>query len=375
MQSVGQGWLALQLSNSAFMVGLVAAAAAFPVLLLSLYAGVIADRTDKLRLVTIGQALLLVQAALLWWLVWSGHVTVGWLIGFALISGTINSFEIPARQSVIIDLVVKEDLTDAIALNSGGFNLARVIGPSIAGVVINRFGISWCFALNALSYLPVLYSLISIRLPKRTYAAAAITPLQGLRDGLAYMIRTREVSVLMRLVAVSSVFSIPYLALMPVIARDVLNSGAAGYGLLLTCVGIGGFAGALGLAMVGQRYGPGVLLEYGSYAFTSLLIVFSFSRSLHLSAVLLLGIGFMMIVSNALANGLLQTIVPDELRGRMMAAYSWVSVGVGPVIGPFIAGAAAKVVGAAVTVGVGGTVTLLYTLWVFWKHPELRTLQ
>lgn len=374
MQSVGQGWLALQLSNSAFVVGLVAASAALPVLLLSLYAGVIADRNDKLRLVTIGQALLLVQAVLLWWLVWSGHATVGWLIAFALASGIINSFEIPARQSVIVDLVVKEDLTDAIALNSGGFNLARVIGPSIAGIVINRFGLSWCFALNALSYLPVLYSLLSIKLPKRTYAAAAITPLQGLKEGLAYMIRTREVSVLMRMVAVSSIFSAPYLALMPVIARDVLRSGAAGYGVLLTCVGIGGFAGALGLATVGQRYGRGVLLEYGSYAFAALLIAFSLSRSLHLSAALLLGVGFMMIVSSALANGLLQTMVPDELRGRMMAAYSWVVVGIGPVIGPFVAGAAAKAVGAAVTVGVGGAVTLLYTLWAFAKRPELREL-
>ncbi|HJR42070.1 MAG TPA: MFS transporter [Gemmatimonadaceae bacterium] len=372
MQSTAQAWLALQLSNSAFVVGLVVTAGAFPILLLSLYGGVIADRTDKLRLVTIGQALLLVQAVALWWFVWSGEITVGWLLAFALVSGTINAFEIPARQSFIVELVGKEDLTDAIALNSGGFNLARVIGPSLAGIVIHRLGIPWAFALNALSYLAVLASLFSIRRPARAAARVVATPMEGLVEGLRFMLKTREVSRLIGLVAVYAIFGMPYLALMPVVARDVLRSDASGYGMLLTSVGIGGFAGALGLAAFGRRARRGRLLELSAYTFSLLLILFSFSRSLLLSAALLLFVGCTMILSNALANGLLQTSVPDELRGRVMSAYAWVFVGLGPVVGPLLAGALADQIGATHTIGVMAAVTLAYVWWVFRRRSPLR---
>ncbi len=374
MQTTAQSWLALTLTNSAFMVGLVATAAAFPILMLSLYGGVVADRTEKLRLVTIGQAMLAVQAGLLWWFVWSGQITIGWLLVFALVSGTINAFEIPARQSFIIELVNKKDLPDAIALNSGGFNLARVIGPSLAGIIIHRFGTAWAFGFNALSFLAVLASLMSIRLPARVRAPVTATAMQGFLEGMRFLTRTRNVSLLMRLIAVYAIFGIPYLTLMPVIARDVLGGDASDYGLLLTAVGVGGFAGALGLAAVGRRMGRGRLLELAAYAFSALLIVFAFSRSLAVSALLLLGIGCTMIVNNALANGLLQTIVPDELRGRVMAAYAWVFVGLGPVVGPFVAGALADRIGAATTIGVTAGVTLAYVVWVFIRHPELRAL-
>ncbi|MDQ6831385.1 MAG: MFS transporter [Gemmatimonadota bacterium] len=373
MQSVGQGWMALQLTNSAFMVGLVAAAGAFPVMLLSLYGGVIADRHDKLKLVTIAQALLLVQASLLWWFVWSGHITVGWLLGLTLANGAISAFEVPARQSFIIDLVVKEDLAEAIALNAGGFNLARIIGPSIAGLVIHEAGLAWCFAINALSYLAVLISLFRIKLQRRPQVAASGSFLEGFLQGARYTRRTPEVWSLMRLVGVFAIFSAPYLALMPVIARDVLHGNAGSYGWLLTSVGIGGLAGALALATLGQR-ARGLLLERASYAFSILLMAFSLSRSVPLSCMLLLGIGFTMILTNAVANGLLQGLVPDALRGRVMAAYVWVVVGVGPVIGPFLAGLAAKAIGSATTVGIGAAVTLIYARYVFSRRSELRAL-
>ncbi|HJU90513.1 MAG TPA: MFS transporter [Gemmatimonadaceae bacterium] len=369
MQSTAQAWLALQLSNSAFIVGLVVTAGALPILLLSLYGGVVADRTDKLRLVTIGQALLLVQAVALWWFVWSGGITVAWLLVFALLSGTINAFEIPARQSFIIELVGKDDLTDAIALNSGGFNLARVIGPSLAGIVIHQFGTSWVFAINALSYFAVLASLLSIRLPPRPTREVMTSPMEGLLEGLRFMFRTRDVSLLMGLIAMYSIFGMPYLALMPVVARDVLRSDASGYGLLLTAVGVGGFAGALGLAAVGRRARRRRLLELSAYAFSVLLIVFSFSRSLVFSAILLLFIGCAMILSNALANGVLQTTVPDELRGRVMSAYAWVFVGLGPVVGPLLAGGLADEIGATRTIGVMAVVTLVFAWWSFRKRP------
>ncbi|PYP51480.1 MAG: MFS transporter, partial [Gemmatimonadetes bacterium] len=159
MQQVGQGWLALELTNSAFLVGVVAAAGSFPVLLLSLYGGVIADRHSKLRIVVICQTLLLVEAAALWWFTWSGHINFHWLLTLTTLGGVISAFEIPARQSLIVELVAREDLVDAIALNSGGFNLARIVGPSIAAIVLAKLGLSWCFGVNALSYLAVLGNL------------------------------------------------------------------------------------------------------------------------------------------------------------------------------------------------------------------------
>src|SRR5512140_2451024 len=156
MQQVAQGWLALQLSNDAFVVGVVAAAGTLPILILSLPGGLVADRYRRLRIVTIAQALLLVEAVLLWWFTWSGHITIGWLIAIALLGGIISSFEIPARQSLFIELVGKDHVMDALALNSSGFNFARIIGPSLAAVVIARFGLSWCFGINAISYSAVL---------------------------------------------------------------------------------------------------------------------------------------------------------------------------------------------------------------------------
>src|SRR6476646_6496188 len=162
MQTVGQGWLALELTNSAFLVGVVSAAGSFPILLLSLYGGVIADRYNKLRIVTICQALLLLEAGLIWWFTWSGRITITSLLLLVTMSGVVSAFEIPARQSLLVELVEREDLVDAIALNSGGFNLARIVGPSIAAIVLARAGLAWCFGINALSYLAVLGSLARI---------------------------------------------------------------------------------------------------------------------------------------------------------------------------------------------------------------------
>ena len=373
MQSVAQGWLALELTNDPFMVGLVSAVGSFPVLLLSLYGGVVADRHDKLRLVRVAQALLLVHAVLLWWTVWSGHITIGWLLALAVVSGTVNAFEIPARQSLVIELVGREDLLDAIALNSSGFNLARIIGPAIAAVVIARAGLAACFALNALSYLAVLASLWRIRLPPRDRPAGVPSPLEGLRQGIAYLVGTPEVATLMRMVAVYSIFGVPYLVLMPVIARDVLGSDASGYSFLLTCVGVGALSAALALAALGSRVRRGRLLATAAYAFSGLLIAFSLSRSLPLSAVLLVAVGAAMILNNALSNSLLQSIAPDALRGRVMSAYTWVFVGLGPV-GSFLAGTLARLIGAAGAVSVGATVMLLYAMWAFGRHPEIRRL-
>jgi MFS family permease len=374
MQVMAEGWLTLKLSNSAFLVGLVAAAQSFPVLLLSLNAGVIVDRTDKLRLVKVAQTLLGCEAAALWWLTWSGRVTVGWLVAMASINGLITAFEIPARQSLVIELVGRDDLPGAIALNSSGFNLARIIGPSIGAIIIAKLGLAWCFGVNALSYVTVLAGLFLVRLPAWMPPENLVSPMDGMREGIRYMRDTPAVAALMKLVAVYSVLGIPYLTLMPVMARDRLGLGAAGYGALLACVGIGGVSGALFLAAIGDRVQRGRLLRIASFAFAGMLLLFSLVRSAALAYPILLGVGFSMILNNSLANATLQHLVPNELRGRMMAAYSFISVGMSSVAGSLVAGTIAHVIGVSWAIGGGGTIMLVYAYWVFQRKPELRAV-
>jgi MFS family permease len=374
MQSMAEGWLALELSNSAFIVGLVAAAQSIPVLLLSLNAGVVVDRTDKLRLVKIAQTMFCVQAGTLWWFTWSGRLTIGWLITFATLNGMITAFEIPARQSLVIELVGREDLPGAIALNSSGFNLARVVGPSIGAIVIAKLGIAWCFGVNALSYVTVLIGLFMIALPAWVPPEHLASPLDGIREGVRYMRNTPSIAALMRFVTVYSVLGIPYITLMPVVARDRLGLGAAGYGALLACVGIGGIGGALSLAALGDRVGKMRVLSVSSFTFATLLIAFSLVRSASAAYPLLLGVGFTMIVNGATANATLQTLVPNELRGRMMAAYSFVVVGLSSVAGSLLSGSIAHLIGVSWAIGGGAVVMLAYAYWAFERRPELKAI-
>jgi MFS family permease len=373
MQQVAQGWLALELTNNAFRVGLVSAAGSFPVLLLSLWAGVLVDRMNKLKLVIVAQALLLVAAALLWYLAWTGGITYGWLLALSTVSGIVSSLDIPARQSLMVDLVAREDLLDAIALNSSGFNMARIVGPAIAAVVIARLGLAWCFGVNALSYVFVIAALMRIRLPARAPVRSGVPALHSLREGLGFIRSSRDVSVLMRLVAVHSVFGLPFLALMPVIARNVLHTGASGYGLLLSFVGIGAVIGALALAALGPRIRHGKLLSVAAPVFGATVVLVSLARSMPLAAGLLLAAGLAMIVTSALCNTLLQTLSPDALRGRVMSVYTFAYVGLFP-IGAFTSGAVAQAFGAEWAVGVGAAIVFVYATWTFWRHPEIRRL-
>ena len=375
MQTMAQGWLALELTNNPLMVGLVAAASSLPIVLLSIFAGVVVDRTDKLRLVTIAQALLLLEATALWGLTWSGHMTIAWLVFLAVVAGVVSAFEIPARQSLVIELVGREHLRSAIALNSTGFNIGRVIGPSLAALVIARAGIAWCFAVNALSFLAVLIGLLLIRLPPGSTLPSATllqSPLDGVREGLRYIRDTPLVRALIRLIAVYAVLGVPYLALMPVVAREMLGLGPGGYGLLLASVGIGGLSGALWLASRSDLgHGRGRLLAASSFVFGVLLIAFSFVRASEVAYAMLLAVGFTMIVNNAVSNALLQHMVPDAMRGRIMAAYSFIVVGLSQTVGAFGAGAVARVFGVHWAIGGAAAMMLAYAVWSFRRVPEL----
>jgi MFS family permease len=373
MQTMAQGWLALEISNSAFIVGLVAAAQSFPVLVLSLPAGHIVDRSDKLKLVKVAQTFLGIEAATLWWVTYSKHVSIAWLLALATANGVISAFEIPARQSLVIELVGRDDLPGAIALNSSGFNLARVVGPSIGAIVIAQLGIAWCFGVNAISYGAVLVGLFMIQLPAWMPPEHSVAPLDGMREGIRYMRGTPSIAALMKLVTVYSVLGVPYLTLMPVVARDQLQLDAGGYGALLACVGIGGVAGALSLAALGDRVSRSRLLSAAAYAFSGLLVAFAMVRQAGAAYPILLAIGFMMIVNNATANSMLQHLVPNELRGRLMAAYSFVVVGLSSVLGSILAGSIAHAIGVSWAIGGGGAIMFFYALWAFETRPELQS--
>lgn len=371
MQSMAQGWLALELSDSAFVVGLVVSAGSLPVVLFSMHAGVMVDRHNRLRLVRICQALLLGEASLLLAFTWTEHISIPILLTLATLHGLISSVEIPARQSLIVELVGREDLPQAIALQSSGFNLARIVGPALAALVIARLGIAAAFGFNALSYLAVLASLFLVRLPEWQPTARLVRPLEGIRESLHYMRGTPLVASLMKLVTVYSILGVPYLTLMPVFARDRLGLDASGYGLLLACVGIGGLAGALGIAaQVGRQAGPATL-RAGTYAFPVVLLVLSAVTNHRFAYILLFLAGVAMIVNGAVSNALLQQIVPDAMRGRLMAAYSFVVVGLAQTVGSFIAGVVARAVGVQWAIAAGAAIMLAYALHAF-RKPALR---
>jgi MFS family permease len=248
------------------------------------------------------------------------------------------------------------------------------VGPALSAVVIARLGIAWCFFLNAASFLAVLAGLFMIRLPAFQPHPGRARPWVGILQAMRYMRETPRVRALMMMVTVYSILGIPVLALMPVVARQMFGLGAAGYGMLLSFLGTGGLIGALGLASVGQRVSRSRLLVIASMAWPVLLIVFGFVRATWLGYPLLLLIGVTMILNGAISNGLLQAIVPDELRGRLMAAYGLVVVGLAQCVGAFLAGTMADAFGVARAISWSAALMLAYGVWAFFRRPELRTL-
>ncbi|MGH8311210.1 MAG: MFS transporter, partial [Steroidobacteraceae bacterium] len=313
MQAMALGWLALELTNNAFLVGLVAVSNSAPIVMFSLHAGAFVDRSNKLVLLRAMQTLFLVEATLLWLLTWSGHVTIGWILGLAFFGGTVAAIEIPTRQSLVIDFVGREQLREAIALNSSGFNLARIAGPALAALVIAHVGIAWCFAINAASFLTVLAGLARVSFPPTDRVRSEASLHQGVREVLTYVRDHRTVRALVAVITVFSVLAVPVVSLMPVVARDLFHTGSGGYGGLLSAIGVGGLLAALVIAGPGSHWQHGRLLMRASQASALLLILLPFTRSWIVGWLLLFGVGFFFIANNAAANTLLQILVPDEL--------------------------------------------------------------
>lgn len=374
MQSTAQGWLVLELTDSELWLGLVTAAGSLPVLLFTLYAGVIADRHDKRRIILAAQAAALALALAMAVLTDRGWITVQWILLLVLLLGTANAFEVPTRQSFFVELVGKQDLTNAIALNSAAFNLTRILGPAVAGFLIGSVGIAAAFYLNAVSYLAVIAGLLLIRLPRVRRPPRTESVRANLCEGFAWLRAHRLARTLVGLIAAFSILAFPYAMLLPVFARDVLRVGAPGLGALLSATGAGALAGGLALAAIGGRVRRGPLLMGASLAFALLVAGFALSRSFALSLALLAAAGFAMILNNATTNALLQSLVPDELRGRVMGVYVFMFLGMTP-LGSLQAGALARWLGAPAALALGALALLLVLLIAWWRVPELRDVE
>ncbi len=375
MHLLAQGWLVLELTDSALWVGLVSFLNAVPILVLSLPAGVYVDRADKRRVVTICQALMLLEALVLAVLAGTGLVRA-WHVGLlAFALGCISAVEIPARQSMIVELVGKDDLTNAIALNSSAFNATRIVGPVLAGLVVAQAGVTACFAINVLTYAGPLVALRRLSLPAWRPRPDPADHAAQLREGLRFVRSERTVFALILATALLSLFGFPYVVLMPVFARDVFAVGADGLGFMTGAIGVGALASALGLAALAGRAPRGLLVGWASTMFGLAVAAFAYAPRFPL-AVLLLGLsGFTMVLNNAATNTLLQGLVPDALRGRVMALWSLVFVGFAP-LGAMLEGALAGRIGPRAAVALGGLATALTVLWI-WRRvaPEVLKLR
>jgi MFS family permease len=374
MQTVAQSWLVFQLTNSAFLLGLTGFIGSLPILLLSLWGGVVADRVHKRNLLVATQTTAMLQAFLLAFLTWSGKVRVEHVLIMAAILGVVNAFDAPARQAFTIEMVGKEDLMNAIALGSTLFNAARILGPAIAGVLLAVIGTAGCFTLNGVSFLAVIAGLLAMRLPSSPRAATSESALQNLKEGLAYVRSNSTVLSLLALVGTTSLFGMSYVTLMPIFARDVLKMGAQGLGFLTAAAGIGALVGALTLASLGRFRRKGLLLTAGNLLFPAAMAAFAFSRSFPLSLLCLVVAGWAMVAQNATANTLVQTTVPDHLRGRVMSVYTMLFMGMMP-FGNLQAGTIASRFGAPFAVGLGAAICALAALLILWRLPQLRRLE
>lgn len=374
MQTTGQAWLVLELTHSAWQLGLVGAIQFLPVLLFSTFGGVFADRWPKRNVLIFTQSAAMIQATALWILVASGHVQIWEIYVLALMLGTTNSLDMPTRQAFVVEMVGREALPNAVALNSSIFNLARILGPGIAGLIIALSGVTTLFLLNAFSFIAVIVGLFMIRLnelfaaPKHFTAGEKPKAWQSLREGIAYIRRTPSVLLIILLVGTVSLFGINFNVVLPLFATEVLNVGSIGFGLLSSALGIGSLLSALWIAWGNKQ--PSIRrLLINTLAFSLLLTLFSVSHIYPLSLALILAVGFSQIAFTALANTAIQTVTPDHLRGRVMSVYMAFFAGSTP-IGNLLIGGLSILSGPSIALLICAILALAAALtgWV-WRKP------
>jgi MFS family permease len=304
--------------------------------------------------------------------VYTGRDTIGAIIVLATLMGTATAFDIPARQSFFVEIVGKEDLASAIALNSSAFSATRLIGPAIAGLAIAAVGVGACFLANGITYLAVLGALLAMRLWQvHRSAAPAQSAWRNIRAGLGYVLAERNIRTLLVNIAVMSIFGLPIITLLPVFTRDVMGQGAREYGWMMSAVGGGALIGALVVATFASRMPKGLVLGWAATVFGALVIGIGLVRSLSVVLVLLTLLGAVMITMTALTNTLLQTLAHDELRGRVVSAYTFAYVGMMP-FGSLLAGTVADLLGVPVALLIGGTISLVAAAVLLLRSPALR---
>ncbi len=373
MQTTAQSWLVYTLTLSPFALGLLTFANQVPILLFSLFAGVVADRVNKRHMVIVTQTLAMIQAFVLAALVVSGRVTAGQVILLAFILGTINAFDNPSRQSFVPEIVSKSDLMNAIALNATVFNTARVVGPALGGIIVAAIGTGAAFTLNGLSFLAVLAGLLLMRVTPRPIPKRTESVWSSLAGGLGHIVGDRALLTIVLQSSMFGIFGMSYATLMPVMADQVLGLSVGGYGLLLSGMGVGAVIGALTVASLGDYQHKGRLITVADFAFPTALFLFAASHYVAFSVIALVFAGVFMVVRNSLANTLMQISVPDELRGRVMSVYIFMFLGMAP-LGAIISGTLAERFGAPFALEFGAVALTGSALLIFWTRPEVRRL-
>ena len=385
MQTVAQSWLVYRLTGSGLLLGAVGFSSQIPVFLVAPIGGIVADRANRQRVVIATQTASMILAFILAGLTLTGKIQVWHVFVLAALLGVVNAFDLPGRQSFLVDMVGKEDLMNAIALNSSMFNGARVIGPAVAGILVARIGEGWCFFANAVSYIAVIIGLMLMKVHAPARVSAHTSPLVHIREGFEFVARTAPIRSLCILLGLVSAVGMPYSVLMPIFADKILHRGgqelasligshdlgAVRLGLLMGASGVGALLGALTLAMRSGVKGLGRWVAVCCAGFGVSLILFAFSTSFWLSVFLLLPVGYFIMLQMASSNTLIQVMVPDVLRGRMMAVYSMMFMGMAP-LGALIGGALSDRLGAPLTVAIGGLASVAGALWFERQLPKIR---
>ena len=367
MQQVAVAWMVLQLTDSAFSVGLVTTLGGLPMAMFTLYAGVLADRIDKRRFLLLIQSLMLVVAATLAALTLADAITLTWIMVLVACTGVLVAFEVPTRQAFVVEMVGKDDLIHAIAINSSVFNATRVVGPAIAGGLIAVAGVAAAFVVNAVSFVAVLAALLAMRFPPEIRGPVEVNAREAFREGMRFVLERPGPRRLILLTGVVSIFGSSFVVMLPVLARDALGVGAEGYGILVAATGVGSLAGALILAAFGGRLPRQRLIFLGAGTLGLTLAVVGWIPWFGAAVVALAVAGCALIFTYVNINTVLQTQAPDHLRGRVMGFFAFMALGLSP-LGAFQIGWVSEQFGVARAITLGGIVTVAAAVWLGRSH-------
>lgn len=371
MQTVAEAWLVYRLTGSPWLLGMVRFMAQIPVFLLATVGGMVADRYNRHRVIVATQSISMVLALILALLTLTGRVHVWHVMVLATMLGIVNAFDLPARQAFLVEMVGKGDLMNAIALNSTIFNGARVIGPAVAGILVATIGEGWCFFANGISFIAVITGLLLMKLSPFQKAVNPQPFIENIAEGIRFVRNTTPIRALLLLVGLVSLVAVPYTVLMPIFADRVLHEGARALGILMGASGVGAVLGALTLAAKKGLKGLSRWVPAAAAGFGACLVLFSLSRMFWLSVALLVPVGYGLMLQLSSTNTLIQAMVPDRLRGRTMAVYAMMFMGMAP-IGALLAGALASHIGAPLTVGLGGGIAIVGAAFFARHVPKIR---